>query len=270
VRTSLPLYRDAVLGVISRDWTTYKSYRMQLITQIASVFLTLALFHFISRLVRVQAFGSRNSYFSYVVVGMIIIEVLQSTLLVGSSLQGELVAGTFERVMVSPFGPVAAVLSSMIFPFLSSFVGALITLFLGTVAFGLHVHWSTAALAIPIAFLAAGSFAAVGLIFCSSTVLFKRIVGGAGLLITGIALVSGLYFPIALLPGWITWFSNIQPFTPSVELLRHVLVDTPLRQSASSDLLKLAGFLVVLLPVSVLLLQAAMRLGKRRGTIIEY
>jgi len=270
MRTSVSLYRDAVLGVLDRDWTTFKSYRMQLITQIASVFFALALFHFISRLVHVQVFGSRNSYFSYVVIGMIIIEVLQSTLMVGSSLQGELVAGTFERVMISPFGPVAAVLSSMIFPFLSSFVGALITLFFGTVVFGLHVHWSTAALAIPIAFLAAGSFAAVGLIFCSSTVLFKRIIGGAGMLITGIALVSGLYFPIALLPGWISWFSNVQPFTPSVDLLRHVLVDTPLRQSASTDLLKLVGFLVVLFPTSVILLRGAMRLGMRRGTIIEY
>jgi ABC-2 type transport system permease protein len=270
MRTTLPLYRDAVLGVLGRDWTTYKSYRTQLITQVASVFLALALFHFISRLVHVQAFSSRNSYFSYVVIGMIIIEVLQSTLLVGSSLQGELVAGTFERIMVSPFGPIAAVLSSMIFPFLSSFIGALITLFFGTIVFGLQVHWSTAALAIPIAFLASGSFAAMGLIFCSSTVLFKRIVGGVGMLITGIALVSGLYFPIALLPEWISWFSNIQPFTPSVDLLRHVLVDTPLRQSLSTDLLKLVGFLVVLFPISVILLGGAMRLGKKRGTIIEY
>jgi ABC-2 type transport system permease protein len=270
MRSSLLLYRDAVFGVLNRDWTTYRSYRMQLITQVASVFFALALFHFISRLVHVSTFGSKNTYFSYVVVGMIIIEVLQSTLLVGSSLQGELVAGTFERVIVSPFGPVAAVLSSMIFPFISSFVGALLTLFFGALVFGLQVHWSTAALAIPIACLAAGSFAAVGLIFCASTVLFKRIVGGAGLLITGIALVSGLYFPIALLPGWISWFSNVQPFTPSVELLRHVLVDTPVRHSVSTDLLKLVVFLIALFPASVLLLRTTMRIGKQRGTIIEY
>jgi ABC-2 type transport system permease protein len=264
------LYRDAARGIVARDWIVFKSYRMQFFGQIMSVFMGLALFYFLSHLVSVRSFGSHSDYFAYVVLGMIMVEVLQSTMMVATGLQGELVAGTFERVLLSPFGGVAAILSMMIFPFFSACVSALLTLLFAVVVFGLRIHWATAPVAIPIAMLGTGAFTAFGLLFACSAVLFKRVVGGAGLMLSGIALVSGLYFPIALLPAWLKWFSSVQPFTPTVELLRHMLVQTPLSGSILADLAKIVGFVIVCLPVSVLLLAQAMRIGQRRGTIIEY
>lgn len=255
---------------MARDWTVFKSYRMQFFGQIASLFMGLALFYFLSRLLSVKSFGSHSKYFAYVVLGMIVVQVLQSTMAVATGLRGELVAGTFERILLSPFGGVAAVLSMMILPFCMSFVSAIITLFFGAVVFGLQIHWATAALAVPVAMLGTGAFTAFGLIFACSAILFKQVVGGAGLMMSGIALVSGLYFPIALLPAWLKWFSSVQPFTPTVELLRHTLVRTPLTGSVLGDLAKIVGFVVVFLPISVLLLGRAMRIGQRRGTIIEY
>jgi ABC-type polysaccharide/polyol phosphate export permease len=268
--STLLLYRDAAMGILARDWTVFKSYRMQFVGQIVSVFLGLALFYFLSHLVSVTKFGSQSKYFAYVVLGMIMIEVLQSTMTVATGLQSELVAGTFERVLLSPFGAVAAVLSMMIFPFFGACISALITLLIAVLLFGLQIHWTTAPEAIPIALLGTGAFTAFGLLFACSAVIFKQVIGGAGLMLTGIALVSGLYFPIALLPGWLKWFSNVQPFTPTVELLRHTLVQTPLTHSTFLDLAKIVGFVLVFLPLSVLLLSHAMRIGQRRGTIIEY
>ena len=67
-------------------------------------------------------------------------------------------------------------------------------------------------------------------------------------IVAGIAIVGGLYFPIAVLPGWIRWASEVQPFTPATDLLRHLLVDTPLVHPAIVELLKLVGFTAVLLP----------------------
>jgi ABC-2 type transport system permease protein len=268
--STIRLYKDAASGVLARDWTVFKSYRMQFVGQIAASFMGLALFYFLSHLLSITKFGSHANYFAYVVLGMVMVEILQSTMMVATGLRGELVAGTFERVLLSPFGGVAATLSMMLFPFCVAFVSALVTLLFAIFVFGLKVHWATAGLAIPIAVLGTGAFTAFGLLFASSAVLFKQVVGGAGLVMTGIALVSGLYFPIALLPEWLKWFSNVQPFTPTVELLRHTLVHTPLNGSVLGDLAKIVGFVIVFLPLSVLLLAHAMRLGQRRGTIIEY
>jgi ABC-2 type transport system permease protein len=82
--------------------------------------------------------------------------------------------------------------------------------------------------------------------------------------------VGGLYFPVSILPGWLQELSKAQPFTPGTDLLRHLLVGTPLASPAGASLLKLFAFMLVLLPVSVVALSSAIGIGQRRGTIIEY
>jgi len=99
---------------------------------------------------------------------------------------------------------------------------------------------------------------------------FKQVAGASQFIVSGIAIVGGLYFPIALLPGWIRWASEAQPFTPATDLMRHLLVNTPLVHPAVVELLKLVGFTVVLLPAGFALLRAAIRYGQRTGTIAGY
>jgi uncharacterized membrane protein YdjX (TVP38/TMEM64 family) len=64
--------------------------------------------------------------------------------------------------------------------------------------------------------------------------------------------------------------SQLQPFTPATNVLRHFLVNTPLTSPVATALLKLMGFAAVLLPLSLFTLARAIRFGQRRGTIIEY
>jgi ABC-type multidrug transport system permease subunit len=99
---------------------------------------------------------------------------------------------------------------------------------------------------------------------------FKQVSSATQFIIAGIAIVGGLYFPIAELPGWIRWASEVQPFTPAADLLRHLLVNATLAHPAGVDLLKLAGFSIVLLPVGFTLLRASIGYGQRTGTIAEY
>jgi ABC-2 type transport system permease protein len=181
----------------------------------------------------------------------------------------ELVAGTFERVLVSPFGAVASTASMLWFPFFLSMFSGLVMLVFAGLVFGLPVHWSTAWQAIPIALLGTLAFSSFGLLFAAATVAFKQATGTAWV-IAGISLVAGIYFPVALLPDWIRWVSDVQPFTPAVDLLRHALVDYPLDDPAWLDLARVAGFALVLVPLSLWLLGVAIRFGQRRGTIAEY
>jgi ABC-2 type transport system permease protein len=263
-------YWDATTAMLRRDWLMFISYRTQFISQILSTFLALALFYYISRLIKFTSIGSSDVYFAYVVVGMTILQTLQSTMGVAMTLRSELVAGTFERILLSPFGAVMGAVSMMVFPFVQSLVSAVMVLGFGALVFGLNVQWGTAALAIPIATLGTGAFAAFGMVFAASTVLFKRVLGGAALIMTGVSLVSGLYFPVSLLPDAVRWLSQVQPFTPAVNLLRHVLIGYPLQDSAWVEVAKVAGFVVVMLPLGIVLLRAALKVGQRTGTIIEY
>jgi ABC-type polysaccharide/polyol phosphate export permease len=147
-------------------------------------------------------------------------------------------------------------------------IGVLSLVFAGTV-FGLDMRWSTAALALPVAAIGALAFAPFGLAMAAAVVVFKQTNAGATFVITGITLLAGIYFPVTLLPDWIQWASEVQPFTPAIDLLRNLLVGTPLRAPAAEELAKLVGFAVVTLPLSVLVLRTAVEYGRRKGTIIE-
>jgi len=190
-------------------------------------------------------------------------------LVLGGSVRGELVAGTFERVILSPFGAVRGAMSMMIFPTVHAFVMGAWTLLVASVFFGLHLRWATLPLAIPVGVLAAVTFSAIALLITALVIVFKQ-APGMGLLIVGITFVSGLYFPTELLPGWIRWVSAVQPFSPAVNLLRHLLVGLPMSTSPWLALGKLLAFSCVLFPLGAWVLARGVSMGQRRGTIIEY
>lgn len=261
----------AATAMLRRDWLIFTSYRLRFFTQLLGQLFSLTLFYYVSRLVHVEPFSSPSQYYAFAVVGLVILAVLNSTLSTPPALvRQELVAGTFERLYLSPFGPVGALLSMLLFPFTFAMVTAICMLAIAGIVFGLDVDWGTAPLAIPLGALGAMSFMPFGVLLLAVVIIAKQAVAGTTWVIAGISLIAGLYFPVTLLPNWIEWTSHVQPFTPATDLLRHVLVDTPLREDAWVSLAKLVGFTAVLLPVSVACVHRAIAISRRRGTIIEY
>jgi ABC-2 type transport system permease protein len=147
---------------------------------------------------------------------------------------------------------------------------AVFSLLFAGVAFGLQLHWATVALAVPVGVLGALSFAPFGVLLLASTIVVKQAVAGTTWIIAGISLVAGLYFPVSLLPAWLRWVSDAQPFTPAVDLLRHTLVNAPLRESWLVSVGKLAAYTVLLLPAAIWVLARALDFARRRGTLTEY
>jgi ABC-2 type transport system permease protein len=268
--TALAASASGALAVVRRDFRIAVSYRFRFISGVLAAFFSLTLFYYVSRLVRVERFESPDEYYGFVVAGLIILQVLQSTLVTPSTnVRTELVAGTFERLAVSPFGAARALAASVLFPFVYSLVMAVVMLAFAATVFGLPVEWSTAPLALPAFALGAIAFVPFGLLLVAAVVVWKQAAGVAWLM-AGITLLAGFYFPVELLPDWIEWTSNVQPFTPAVDLLRHLLIGIPLEDPAWSDVLRLVGFAAVLLPLSALAVKVALRTGRRRGTMLEY
>jgi ABC-2 type transport system permease protein len=129
---------------------------------------------------------------------------------------------------------------------------------------------ATAVLAIPTAFLASLSFVPFALLASASVIVAKQVQTGIGFVVTGISLISGVFFPVSLLPSWIRWTENVQPFTPALNLLRHLIAGTPMDGSSGAAVLKLVAFIGVFTPLAWYVLRWAIGTGQRRGTIIEY
>lgn len=261
---------EAMWGIIRRDAILFVSYRTQIVSQLLGPLFTIAVFYYISHLLTVKSFHSPGGYFGYVIVGLVIVEILTISLgIMPGSVRQELVSGTIERFLVSAHGPVNGILGTMLFPLANAFLSGVLTLVLATVVFGLPLA-ATSFLAIPVALLGVIAFTPFALFLVAVVMAFKQVAAVSQFIVSGIAIVGGLYFPIALLPTWIRWASEVQPFTPATDLMRHLLVDTPLMHPAGVELLKLVGFSVVLLPASFMLLRASIRYGQRTGTVAEY
>ena len=258
-------------AMFKRDFAIFVSYRGRLLMRLTTGFVSVALFYYISRLVSVRPFVSPDDYFAFVVVGIAITEVVISVLgTLPARIGQELYTGTFERLVVSPLGPVTGLVSMTMFPLLLAYLTAITSIAFAVIVFGMPLHWETVPLAIPAALLASVAFIPFAVFVGAAMMIFKQAASLGGLITTGLSFVAGFLFPIALLPAWIRWTSEVQPFTPAVELLRKLLVDTPMTQPAAIAVLKLLGFAVVLFPLAVLALKSAIRYAQQKGTVTEY
>lgn len=270
-RPSLSAYLAGALAIVRRDVQIFLSYRTAFITQLLGAFFSLTLFYYLSRMVQVRQFDSADAYYAFAVVGLIVLQLLNSTMQgPPGSLRSEMVAGTFERIVLSPLGPVRAMAAMLVFPFVSALVMGVAMLVFASAVFNLHVRWETVSLVVPAGVLGALSFAPFGLLLMAMVLVIKQSATGTTWIIAGISLISGLYFPVTLLPDWIQWASHVQPFTAAADVLRNVLVGTPLPDPLWLDLTKLIVFPLMLIPLASAAVNAAVRYGQRRGTIIEY
>ncbi len=260
---------SAVGAVFKRDLVIFASYRFRLVSQGLALMVSLTTFYFIARLVHVSAFSSPKEYYAFVVYGIVIMAILTSALNMPDLFRSELVAGTFERTLVSPVGPVAGILAMVAFPAVFETIFAALMLIIATALYGLPVHVSGLPLAIPIAILGTTAFTAIGILFVATVMVFKSVPGHA-FISAGIGIFGGAFFPVRLLPHWLQWVPYAQPFTPAVDLLRHELLGTTTIYRPSAEGLVLLAWAVVLLPLSVFVLDSAVSVGRRRGILLEY
>lgn len=247
------------------------SYKFGVAGALVSEFLGIILFFYVSKLVRVEPFDEPSDYFAFVVVGLIGLQLANAVLFLPMALiQQELSQGSFERLVVSPLGPVAGIVAILIFPFTAAVFTSVGVLVFAALALDLPVDWPDALIALPCSILIGLAFAPFGLLLISAALVIKQAVSFAGFVITGLALLAGLYFPVALLPGWIEWAADVQPLTPAVDLMRSLVVDTPTEAEPWQLAIRLAGFGAVLVPASIWILAKCVNLTRKWGTIVEY
>jgi ABC-2 type transport system permease protein len=257
-----------LLSIARRDLAILASYRSVWVSRPLGMLFTLALFYYVSRLVSVPAFPTPDAYFAFVAVGIVIVGLIRASFDVPGSVREELVGGSYERLELSPAGGTAGVIGMLLAPTLHALGIATFTLAAAALLFGVDIQWSTAALGLPLGLLGALALAPFALVFAAVTLAFKQ-APGQGAILPALSLISGLYFPVALLPDWLRWMSDAQPLTPTVDLMRHVLLGAPLPGSMAGAVITVVGFTGFGLPLAAAALTVARRAGRRRGTLLE-
>jgi ABC-2 type transport system permease protein len=263
-----------VAAFLRRDFRINLSYRASFALEILSTLFLLGLFFYLGRVVDKSQFSSqqnlRGGYFGYAAVGLALLAIVQTSLTSFSQkLREEQTTGTFEALMATPASPSLIVLSSALYELIVATISGLLLIVIAVAVFGLHLHLDPGSIGVAILALAGclGNFASLGVAVAAFTVVFKQTTALLGLVITGLAFLGGVYFPIDVLPAPIQSVASVIPFTWGLDVLRASLL------GGDVDPLQLGGLFAsaaVLLPMALFGFAIAVRRARRTGTLAQY
>jgi ABC-2 type transport system permease protein len=260
---------------IRRDFLSERSYRLSFALGALATVANLAVFYFIDRLfggaMAAQLAPYGTGYFTYVFTAMAFFGYIGTG--AGSyagRLRQEQTQGTLEATLSTPLGtlPFLAAMSAWNFLFATFelVIYALAGLFIFKLDFS-AANWPAAAVVFV---LSAACFAALGILSSCFVMLFKRGNPVAWILNNFEGLLGGVYFPVAVLPGWLMAVSNLLPVTYAVRAFQLAVNKGAGLAEIKGDLLTLAAFNVILLPAAVWLFGLSVRRARKTGTLGEY
>jgi ABC-2 type transport system permease protein len=258
-----------------RDVSLAISYRLSFILQIGGILLNVASFYFLSRL-----FGSAlvpqlaqygGDYFSFVLIGLAFSGYLGLSLSsFASSIREGQMSGTLEIMLLSPTRLSAILLSSSLWPYLLTTIQVIVYLVLGALVFGFSVSQANILTAVIVLLLSIASFSGFGILSAAIVLIIKKgdpiawIFGGVS------SLLSGVYYPISVLPDWLTPLSRILPMTYALDAMRLAMLKGYSLYEVRFDVLVLAGFALILTPLSFFAFRSALKRAKMEGSLIHY
>lgn len=264
-----------IAAFLRRDFLAESSYRLAFALGALATLANLAVFFFIGKLFggrlapELEPFGA--DYFTYVFTALAFFGYIGTG--AGSyagRLRQEQTQGTLEAVLSTPLGPLQLLASLTAWNFLFATFELLVYALAGAFVFGVRfpaANWPAALLVFA---LSALCFAALGALSACFVMLFKRGNPVAWVLNNFEGLLGGVYFPVAALPGWLLWVSNLLPVTYAVRALQLALHRGAGPAEMKGDLLALAAFNLVLVPGACLLFGWSVRRSRRAGTLGEY
>jgi lipooligosaccharide transport system permease protein len=155
---------------------------------------------------------------------------------------------TWEGILNAPVSLQDVVFAEWIWAASKSFFSGMAVL-LVAVALGLAQSW-TMVFIVPLAFLIGLCFAGLGLIMTALAKSYDFFMYWFTLALTPMMLLSGVFYPIANMPGWLQAVSNALPLTHAVEVGRPLLLgrwpEGWVFHSAVLAAYVIAGFLIAL------------------------
>ncbi len=260
---------------LKRDLISETTYRLSFLLQFFGVFFSVTVFFFVGRLLDEATIPSLapygGDYFSFVLIGIAFAGYFGVGLSGFSrSLRNAQTTGTLEAMLTTPTGLSTIILSSSLWNYSLTTVRVLIYLFIGAALLGVDLAGGNYLAGLLTLGLTIVSFSSFGIIAASFIMVLKRgdpVTWVAGALSS---LLGGVYYPIEVLPGWLQPLSRLIPVTYALRAMRLALLqDAPLIELIP-DLMILAAFGVVLLPLSLLSFRYAVRRARLDGSLTHY
>ena len=248
------------------------AYRLNFVLSYLSVLLTVVFLYFLDKLFS----GSQDQalvqydYFTFVLIGFTFSRLLRGAVQSFSSrLREQLAWGTLDALLVTATSVVSILLGPGIWLLLDALIIIILQLGLG-ILLGADFSQANWWAALWVILISLSSLLAYGVISAAFTLVYKRSDPVNRGIIAIAYLFSGVFFPIELLPGFMQIVSYLLPFTYALRSLRQSLMQGATMQDIQFDLVVLTGFTLLLLPLAIFVLQAAVQYTRRTGNLSHY
>ena len=134
--------------------------------------------------------------------------------------------------------------------------------------FGLHFSDADFVTALVLLAVASVSFVGLGMVTAVLPLISPEKGAQLGFIAQGLLLVvSGVYYPVSVLPHWMQWISTISPATYALRGIRAAILDGAGLSSQLDNLWPLVVLGVVSIPLGLAVFGAGERYAKRHGKL---
>jgi ABC-2 type transport system permease protein len=257
---------------LRRDWQIERSYRAAFVFRLTTALASLATFFFIDRLIplgtaqALSAYGGR--YFPFVLVGLAFARYMGAGLSsIGGALRSEQVEGTLEHLLMMPIRPVQLVLGCLAWDLVVATLEVLTYLALGGLCFGAWLTQANSFAAVVMVLLTIVSLSGLGII-AACGVLYFREADPVNWALQGLMkLLSGVIFPVAVMPPGLQALAQLLPLTHALEGLRQTLLLGAGLPQVVPQCLILLGVACLCWPLGLWLLGRTLNYLRARGSL---
>jgi len=270
-------FLEKVRAFLIRDFKTWWTYKLWVMLDIIGSLTFVATYYFVAQIVTPDALisaGYTPDFLTFTVIGISFQQYVYSSVSsLSEAIRDEQWDGTIEMILSSRTGFKVFLLGESVFRFLVGSYFLLASLAMGVVIGAKLTLTAGSVLSSAVmALLLIASHMVVGALGAAAILKLKEgnpIVWAFTWLTQ---LLSGILYPLGLLPNYLQWLGALFPLTYSLDGLRRCLMSGDDLTSAliMQDVSKLLIFIAVMLPISLWAFKKAYDSTRREGSLGQY
>jgi ABC-2 type transport system permease protein len=176
--------------------------------------------------------------------------------------------GTIEYTFMAPLSRAVHLFGMGAFGVLYGVIRTALLFTVVALFFGLSFPDADFGAALLLLAVASLSFVGIGMVTAVLPLISPEKGAQLGFVAQGLVLVvSGVYYPVSVMPEWMQWLAKLSPATYALDGIRDAVLDGAGVSEVSDDLWPLALMGVVAIPLGLLVFRTGERYAKRTGKL---
>jgi ABC-2 type transport system permease protein len=272
---SVPWFVRVLAAFIRRELAALGGYRTAFVIRVLGFGLAVGSLLFLSRFVGAAVnphlAAYRGNYLGFVVLGFLGTDFQQvGVSVLAQRIRMAQVMGTLEAEVATPAPPWMVLGAPPVYEFATAALRSAAYLLGAKLLLGLdlsHLNWLSLVVAVP---LIIAAFSGLGLLAAATTMLVRRLNPVAMVIGSLSFFLSGVMYPVTVLPAWLRAVGSLLPLTHALAVLRGALLVGSGLGELRSSLLALLVFAGLLAPVGAAMFAFALRRARIDGSLSHY